>query len=185
MIIVAPNEIRHKLSSQVDLNALGVQWCENIYIATATIFSHVNRSGTESETLRVFAWIDNLSLGQMKFFSVLAKNGKIVPIAFSDFSQEKLESAVEHGAVSGLLTEELPGSLLRHNRVRVEERLSRKEGSNDAGVSGLGGEGNDRAAEGGVRETKSKWSDLDVSLSREELDSLLLEDKEEMGDYND
>ena len=180
LIIVAPADVQQRLINKINPMEHTMEWCDNIYKAVAVIFTHLNNRSANAAPLLVIAWVDNLSLAQLKFFSIIAKNGNVVPVAISDFSQKKLNNAVEMGATRALFTDSLAISLFRDNKNKqVEDGQDLMETTSNCDNENIdeseiqlepGSNNNDNR--------KSSLLDSDISLSREELDSLLLDENE-------
>ena len=86
--------------------------CDNVYQATADVYKVLSESDlSEYEKLVVvLVWADNLTLGQMEFFTILKENPNVVTLAISANNETKLQTALKAGADRAMFLDNLmPG----------------------------------------------------------------------------
>ncbi len=176
LIIVAPADVRQKLATKIDPMAHTMEWCDNVYIAVAVTFTRLHNRPSDADPLIVLVWVDNLSPNQLRLFTILGQNANVIPMAFSNSNQVKMDHAIEMGAARAILTENLNSSLFSFS-----DPTPRSEPLTDNAI--MNSESSDDTVDNEHQSTEpnkpdKKWHSTDITLSREELDSLLLDEDE-------
>ncbi len=183
IIIVAPLEVQRQLSAQLDMCRALVEVCDNVYLATAMVFKHKRAGTCKAQALLLLVWLDNLSRSQMGFFKVIAESGFGQAIALSGHSEEKLQQALESGACHALCYPSFNGSFINdiYDKVAIAKGNSLVSGEVDNTLSvqeQVGSIIEKEKGSGKVIDSMSVFDKEEISLSREEIDSLLSDDLE-------
>lgn len=177
LIISAPQEVQNRLIGCIGSGNDNILWSDNIFKTTALTFKYVKENQSNSSIV-VAVWVDNLSSTQFKFFTLAANTGKVIPIAFSDHNQEKLVLALENGAVRAVLTESICTGFFKSFKNRtnlVEAQSADQDMTLTSAKAGTETKQDNNDCPESLADRMKKLND-EISLSKEELDSLLLDD---------
>ena len=117
LIITAPAKKQSAIAERIGSCDEVEQFvCDNVYQGMAETFKMLSDKGLSDsgKLVIVLVWADNLTLGQMEFFTLLKEHGSVVTLAVSDNNEVKLQTALKAGADRAMLLANLrAGCLVR------------------------------------------------------------------------
>ena len=179
LLISAPQEVQNRLINSISAGDAHILWSDNIFKTTALTFKYITEADECCLPLVVAVWVDNLSATQLKFFSLASNSGKVIPIAFSDHNQDKLKAALENGAARAVLTDSICTGFLNLIKARTNHSddkaiVIEPETVSDPDTT----ENTANPKDDKLDDFEERMSRLNeqISVSKEELDSLFMDD---------
>ena len=113
LIITAPVKKQHAILERIGASdACSQCLCDNVYQATAEVHKSLseNALSDDAKLVIILAWADNLTLGQMEFFTLFKEHECVVTIAISNNNESKLQTALKAGVDRAMFLDNLkPG----------------------------------------------------------------------------